>query len=487
MDSVPNAGATEKAPRMKRLLAVAVAVTMVAAACGNQGGGNQTTAPTGGGATTAPTTAPTGGGATTAPTTAPTGGGESPAPTGGGGGQIQPPATQVSLDFWNPFTGPDGEFMKQLVDQFNQQTPNVQIKVTRQADIYAKYRAAAQANRLPHIGIFHVDAVAANADILTPISDLAEQLALTETDFTPEVWNGGVWKGERYVIPLDIHTLTFYWNKDLFRKAGLDPEKPPTNREEFLQAARTITQKGAGQYYGYNQIVSNNFLAGIMWATLFYQGGGQLCDPANCTTATINDTAGVQAAAFMAELGKPDISAPNVAGDTELANFKAGKNAMVFAGMWETTGFAGIHKENLGAGPVPNFFGEGVWAGSHQFAVTKRQMSAEERQGAYYFISWMSQQSDAWAAAGQIPARASQRETEAFKALPHIPTIAQQAANAKFPPQIPAISDVIFGPKGAGEHALLAVTGKLQPQQAMDAAAAQYTKFLQEQKTKYGY
>ncbi|MFL5650804.1 MAG: hypothetical protein ACJ777_05940, partial [Chloroflexota bacterium] len=62
------------------------------------------------------------------------GGSAAPAASGsaaaGGSGAlaIQPPATAVKLDFWNPFTGGDGPFLKKIVDQFNGETPNVQVK-----------------------------------------------------------------------------------------------------------------------------------------------------------------------------------------------------------------------------------------------------------------------------------------------------------------------------------------------------------------------
>ena len=59
--------------------------------------------------------------------------------------------------------------------------------------------------------------------------------------------------GQVYAIPdyqPQVSTLVFY-NKDLFRKAGLDPEKPPTTYEEFREYARKITEAGNGEFYGF--------------------------------------------------------------------------------------------------------------------------------------------------------------------------------------------------------------------------------------------
>jgi multiple sugar transport system substrate-binding protein len=59
--------------------------------------------------------------------------------------------------------------------------------------------------------------------------------------------------GEVYAIPMDVpqlSTLVFY-NKELFRKAGLDPEQPPKTYEEFREYAHKITEAGNGEFYGF--------------------------------------------------------------------------------------------------------------------------------------------------------------------------------------------------------------------------------------------
>lgn len=58
--------------------------------------------------------------------------------------------------------------------------------------------------------------------------------------------------GEIYALPEAaniVNSLMFY-NKDIFTESGLDPESPPETWSEFLEACRTITEKGAGKYYG---------------------------------------------------------------------------------------------------------------------------------------------------------------------------------------------------------------------------------------------
>src|SRR5919197_188995 len=110
-------------------------------------------------------------------TAAPTGGGVQPsaasiAPLSSAvAGGLQPPATKVNLEFWNPFTGGDGPYLRGIVEAFNGETPNVQVKFTTQKDLYGSLHAAKAAKKLPHVSIVHLDAIPQNASdgIFEPI------------------------------------------------------------------------------------------------------------------------------------------------------------------------------------------------------------------------------------------------------------------------------------------------------------------------------
>jgi multiple sugar transport system substrate-binding protein len=445
------------------------ALSPIIAACG---GGKATGAPASVGA----------GGSSVAP-------GGSPVAGGSGGLAVQPPATAVNLDFWNPFTGGDGPFLKKIVDQFNTETPNVQVKFSTQKDLYGSLHAAKAANKLPQVSIVHLDAIPQNAadGIFTPIDDLITTLGLSDKDFTADVWKNGLYKDKRYGVPLDTHTMSFYWNKALFTKAGLDPEKPPTNKDEFVAAAKAITDKaGVPGFMVVQGGGGANFLLGIEWATTFYQLVGEWTN-ADYSQSLINSQAGVDSSNFWKSLVDQGISPKGTESDSEIAAFKQGKNGMVFSGIWETNGYIDALKADLGAGPVPQLFGKGVWSGSHHMGITTREMSAEEKQGAQYFIAWISEHSLEWAKAGQIPARQSVRNSAEFKALPAVSAIAEQQPDARFFPPIPAAGDALFGPQGAGQAAVAAVTGKKDAKAALDEAATNISKQLVTNKAKYGF
>jgi len=396
----------------------------------------------------------------------------------------------VNLEFWNPFTGGDGPFLRKIVDQFNQETPNVKVKFTTQKDLYGSLHAAKAANRLPQVSIVHLDAIPLNAGdgIFQPIDDLIQTLGLSAKDFTEDVWNKGDWKGHRYGVPLDTHVLSFFWNKDLFTKAGLDPEKAPATKDDFVNAAQAITQKaGVPGFMVVQGGAGGPFLTGIEWATVFYQNGGEILSD-DKSKVQLNTDPGVQATTFFKQLVDQGISPKGTESDSEIAAFKQGKNGMVFSGIWETNGYVDALKDKLGAGPVPQLGTKmAVWSGSHHMGVTTGKMSDAEKQGAYYFISWISEHSLDWAKAGQLPARQSVINSAEFKALPAVSKIAAEQKDAKFYPAVPAIADTITGPQGAGFAAIQGITGKADPKGALDTATANLQKVLDANKQKYGF
>jgi multiple sugar transport system substrate-binding protein len=409
--------------------------------------------------------------------------------SGSGGLAIQPPTTAVNLDFWNPFTGGDGPFLRKIVDQFSSETPNVKVKFSTQKDLYGSLHAAKAAKKLPQVSIVHLDAIPQNAadGIFRPIDDLITALGLSDKDFTPDVWKRGLYKDHRYGVPLDTHTLSFYWNKDLFRKAGLDPEKAPATKDEFVNAAQQITQKaGVPGFMVVQGGGGGPFLLGLEWATTFYQQNGEWTN-ADYSQATYNSDAGVNSTAFWKSLVDQGISPKGVESDSEIAAFKQGKNGMVMSGIWETNGYIEALKDNLGGGPVPKLFGAGVWSGSHHMGITTREMSDDEIKGAQYFIAWISEHSLEWAKAGQLPARQSVVNSAEFKALPIVSQIQKQQQDARFPPAIPAVSDMLFGPQGAAQAAIGAITGKGDAKALLDQSVTNMTKVLQANKQKYGF
>ncbi len=96
----------------------------------------------------------------------------------------------------------------------------------------------------------HLDQLATNAarNVLAPLDDLADVLGLSEEDFAPSVWGPGIYQDKRYGIPLDVHTIAMYYNKEHFTEAGIDG--PPTDAASLDKACKKLQQAGTSSRSG---------------------------------------------------------------------------------------------------------------------------------------------------------------------------------------------------------------------------------------------
>ena len=441
-----------------------------------------TTATTGGGGEATATTA-TGGGGEATPTTMAEAGGTATTGTGGGGAAMELPAgcSNVALDYWNPFTGPDGPFMGQLTDKFNSENPKVKVTMTTQADYYTQIQTAAASDTLPDVAIIHADQLAtwAYRNVLRPIDDVASQIGLTAADYPPAIWKAGDIAGHRYSIPLDTHPMTMFYNEDLLKAAGITA--PPKTRDEFEKAAQAVTDKGKKGF-----TITAGFPVQQIFQMLLYQFGGSSFDPEG-TKATWNSDAGVKALQWMKDAQKK-WSEPNLEVDADLAAFKAGNTSIIWNGIWQTTNVTGQAVSFAGKGTAVPQIGDkmAVWAGSHQLTLPVHKKGADKCKdaAAAMFIKYVVDNSITWAKAGQIPANNKVRNSAEFKAIEPQASIAPSIESAFFPPSVPGITDA-FAPLDDAVGSVM--SGKVTDiKKALDDAANRANQILTENKGKFG-
>ena len=386
----------------------------------------------------------------------------------------------VNLQFWNGFTGGDGPFMRDMVKKFNGEHENITVKMVVQqwGDYYQKVPAAVAAGRGPDVGVMHVDTLATNAarNVIIPLDDLAETLQLSEQDYAKVVWDAGMYNDKRYGIPLDTHPLGFYYNKAHMEKAGID--SPPLTAEAHAEALQKLKAAGYDQPFWQ----SSTWPAHLMFTSLLHQFGGSITD-AEGGKATFNEEPGVEALTWMTNLVQEGYSPKNVASDADYIAFKNQKNSFHWDGIWQTQD---LKKTDLqwDVTVLPQI-GEkkAAWAGSHNLVIMQQRKPDDNKiQASKVFINWISEQSIDWARAGQIPARNTVRNSQAFKALEHQSELAKQQDYVVFFPSFPGIGDSIAEMEQAVNRAVL---GKQSPKQSLDQGASKADKLLQENKKKY--
>lgn len=406
---------------------------------------------------------------------------QEPSGAGGASGYDGP---DVDLAFWNGFTGGDGPFMKGLVDQFNAEHANIAVTMTvmEWADYYAKIPAAVQSGRGPDIGIMHVDSLSTNAarNVIVPLDDVASALELEKSDFADAVWDAGEYKDARYGIPLDVHPLGFFYNKTVMETAGLDPESPPTDRASYEAALETMKSAGIQGHW----MSPHLFTGGLTLQSLIWQFGGDLFNEDGTEIAWHEDPA-VEALTWMVDGVTNGYSPTDVGQDADFIALQNGQTAFNWNGIWSINSLKEITGLEWGVAPLPNIGGtEAAWAGSHNFVLTKQRTPDENKlEASRVFINWVSQQSIEWAKGGQVPARASVRESAEFEALPEQSALAQQVDYLHFPPSVPGIGDAMADLAQALNEAVLL---QKEPAVALSEAADRAKKKLDENAQKYG-
>lgn len=98
----------------------------------------------------------------------------------------------------------------------------------------------------------------AKGEYIIPIDDFVSD-DLTK-DFYDDVFNQRqfYYANELYTIPERLSYFKLFYNKELFRLSGLDPEAPPQSVEEMISYAEIITESGNGKYYGFGLPLKTN-------------------------------------------------------------------------------------------------------------------------------------------------------------------------------------------------------------------------------------
>ena len=475
-------------------------IAMVVAGCSPSGASNNQQAPNApaGAATTAPagmaTTAPTTGGATAGASSAITGTGTISGTTGQTANapvaplapaNIQLPSTcsNVQIEYWTPFTGPDGPFMRKLVDQFNAANPKIKANFVTQPNYVTKMSTAAASNTLPDLASINEDQVATMAynHVIRPIPDnLLTQLGVGADNFPKAAWQVGQVAGKQYAIPLSMVEMAMYYNQDLLQKAGITT--PPANAADFAKAAAAMT---SGNTHGF--IITTGFPVQQIFQQLLHQYGGTEFN-ADTTQATWNSDAGVKALQWMKD-AQGKYSQPKLPVDADLNAFKAGQAGMIWNGIWQLANVTGSGVSfKSGATATPMIGTQpAAWAGASLFALPMHKGNADpcKDTASIMLMRYVLDHSADWAGAGNIPALNSVRHGAQFGSQQPFASIAPEVENPVFlPAGVPGVADA-FAPLMDAVSAVM--TGSATDMKGtLDSAANKANQILAQNKQKYG-
>ncbi len=204
------------------------------------------------------TLAACGGSATSGGTTA---AGSTDAATTKAASDTQAPAEggKTVITLWHAMGGVNGEATEALVKAFNESQNEIEVKSEYQGkydDLITKLKAAMQSGSMPDVCQMYDIGTKFMTDSghAIPVQDM-----FATTNFDPStvmniITSYYTVNGKQMSMPFNVSTPMLYYNKDVFKAAGLDPNTPPKTFDEVLEFSKKIVESKAAPV-GYAQAI----------------------------------------------------------------------------------------------------------------------------------------------------------------------------------------------------------------------------------------
>ncbi|MBW7923383.1 MAG: ABC transporter substrate-binding protein [Burkholderiaceae bacterium] len=333
----------------------------------------------------------------------------------------------VELTFYYPVAvgGPVTKTIDQMAADFEKENPSIRIKPvyagTYQESI-VKALTAFKSGQPPHLAVLLSTDMFTLIDegAIVPIDGLAGADGRQWLDgFYPAFMENSRTGGKTWGVPFQRSTIVMYWNKELFKEAGLDPDKAPQNWDELVSCAKKLTKTDAsGNVSTWGVKIPSSGFPYWLFQGLTTPNDTILMNEAG--TETYFDKPGsIEALQYWVDLSAKHKVMPGgvIEWGTTPKDFFERKAAIV----WTTTGNLTNIRTNaqfpFGVAMLPAKKRRGSPTGGGNFYVFDKT-SPEERQAAMKFIRWATQPQRAaqWSiATGYVAVTPAAWETDEMK------------------------------------------------------------------------
>ncbi len=398
----------------------------------------------------------------------------------------------VELSFYYPVAvgGPITKIIDGYAADFEKENPGVKVRPIYSGsyqESITKALTAVKGGEPPVLSILlSTDMFSLiDEDAIVPFDDLfktADDQAWAKS-FYPAFMENSRTGGKTWGIPFQRSTIVLYWNKEMFKEAGLDPNRAPATWKEQVEFAQKLTKRDAsGKVTQWGiQIPSSGFPYWLFQA-LAIENGVQLMNDAG--TQTYYDKPEViEALQYWVDLANKYKVHPEgiVEWGTTPKDFFERKMAM----MWTTTGNLTNVRTNakfdFGVAMLPAGKQRGSPTGGGNFYLFKKT-TPQQREAALRFIKWMTtpQRAAQWGIdTGYVAVRADAWDTPAMKQY-----VAGFPAAAVARDQLPyakaelSTHDNQRVTKALNDGLQAALTGSKSPEQAMKDAQREADRLL---------
>ncbi len=278
---------------------------------------------------------------------------------GPSGRNTVPPGRTV-IRYWEKWTGVEGQAMQRIVDRFNDgvgAARGIFVDYSAFGDVDKRMLIATAGGDPPDVAGLYDRFIPPYADqgALLPLDEVIQECGLDVTAFKP-IWLDICRFNERvYALPSTPYTIALYYNRSLFRQAGLDPNRPPQTTAELNEFALRLTRTEGDKVTQLGFTLSPAMLGWWPWAWPYFFGGS-LWDGQRFTLDTPATHAAVQWIRDLRSAIGNDraLHFEATAGAIESAQnpFLSGRLAMVFQGPW-LANWARTYAPDLDFGVAP--------------------------------------------------------------------------------------------------------------------------------------
>jgi sn-glycerol 3-phosphate transport system substrate-binding protein len=398
----------------------------------------------------------------------------------------------TEITFYYPVAvgGPITKIVDQMAAGFEQENPGIHVKPVYSGTYQETIVKALTAHKS---GTPPTVAVLLSTDMFTLIDEDAvvpfdphvtsAQDKQWLASFYPAFMANSQTGAKTWGIPFQRSTIVMYWNKELFREAGLDPDRAPENWDEMLQYAQKLTKRdGSGNVTQWGVQIPSSGFPYWLFQGLTTPNGVELMNSAG-TETYFDKPQVVQALQYWVDLGRKHKVMPTgvVEWGTTPKDFFERKVAMI----WTTTGNLTNVKNNakfdFGVAMLPAKVRRGSPTGGGNFYIFKKA-TPEQQDAAYKLVKWMTtpERAAQWGIdTGYVAVRADAWQTprmqEYVKGFP-VAAVARdqlQASVAEF-----ATHDNQRVTKALNDGIQAALTGAKTPEQGLKDAQAEATRIL---------
>lgn len=305
-------------------------------------------------------------------------------------------AQELSLYYPVAVGGPVTKIIDGLAADFEKENPGIKVKPVYSGsyqDTITKVLTAAKGGDAPQLAVILSTDMFTLIDegVVVPYEDIAKSAEdkAWMGSFYPGFMKNSQTGGKTWGIPFQRSTVVMYWNKQLFKEAGLNPEQPPQNWAELVDYGKKLTKRDAsGNVTTWGVQVPSSGFPYWLFQGFTTQNGVELMNTTG--TQTYYDKPEVIGALqYWVDLSrKHGIHPPGVVEwGTTPKDFFERKAAIIWTTTGNLTNIRNNAKFDFGVAMLPAGKQRGTPTGGGNFYIFKKASPAE-REAALKFVKW---------------------------------------------------------------------------------------------------